>query len=124
MKILIADDNPTNQELVVQFLMWKGHEVLTALDGEQAVRMARAERPDIILMDLGMPILSGWEAIRYLKTSRETAGIPILALTAHAMELDIQRAIEAGCDAYMLKPMDLINLHAQIETLVSSGIRR
>jgi CheY-like chemotaxis protein len=116
-KILYVEDNDDNIYVVKSRLTRGGHTVLVALDGEQGVAMAAAERPDLILMDLSLPVLDGWEATRRLKTAAETRDIPVIALSAHAMAGDRERALAAGCDDYDTKPIDFSSLRAKIEAL-------
>ena len=103
-RILVAEDDVDNRRIVVKVLTVEGHETLEAADGRTTVEIARRERPDLILMDLAMPGMDGWEAARQLKADAETADIPIIALTAFAMRGDEERARQAGCDAYLSKP--------------------
>src|SRR2546422_11019155 len=103
-RILVAEDDPDNRCIVVKVLTLDGHETLEAADGESALALARRERPDLIVMDLAMPGMDGWEASRRLKADPQTADIPIIALTAFAMRGDEERAREAGCDGYLPKP--------------------
>jgi len=103
-RILVAEDDVDNRRIVVKVLTVEGHETLEAADGRTTVEIARRERPDLILMDLAMPGMDGWEAVRRLKADPETADIPIIALTAFAMRGDEERARQAGCDAYLSKP--------------------
>jgi two-component system cell cycle response regulator DivK len=103
-RILVAEDDVDNRRIVVKVLTVEGHETLEAADGRTTVEIARRERPDLILMDLAMPGMDGWEAARRLKADAETADIPIIALTAFAMRGDEERARQAGCDAYLSKP--------------------
>jgi CheY-like chemotaxis protein len=117
-KILYVEDNEDNVYMLVRRLQRQGFEVLVAPDGEQGVAMARSERPDLIVMDLNMPVLDGWEATRQLKGAPETQAIPIIALSAHAMAGDRERALEAGCDDYDTKPVRIDSLMAKIRTLL------
>jgi two-component system cell cycle response regulator DivK len=117
-KILYVEDNEDNVYMLVRRLERKGFEVLVAPDGEQGVAMARKEHPDLILMDLNMPVLDGWEATRQLKGAPETQAIPVIALSAHAMSGDRERALEAGCDEYDTKPVRMDSLMAKIRTLL------
>jgi CheY-like chemotaxis protein len=104
-KILIVEDVDLNLELLVQ-LLEDEYELVTAGDGEQGVAVARSERPDLILMDMSLPIVDGWEATRRIKAIEEFKDVPIIALTAHAMAGDREKALEAGCDDYLTKPLD------------------
>jgi two-component system cell cycle response regulator DivK len=117
-KILYVEDNEDNVFMLVRRLERQGFEVLVARDGEQGVAMARGEHPDLIVMDLNMPVLDGWEATRQLKGAPETEAIPIIALSAHAMSGDRERALEAGCDDYDTKPVRIASLMAKIRTLL------
>jgi CheY-like chemotaxis protein len=116
MKILYVEDNDDNVYVVKNRLARGGHTVLVALDGEQGIAMALSERPDLILMDLSLPVLDGWEATRRLKAAPETKDIPIIALSAHAMAGDREKALAAGCDDYDTKPIDFSRLNAKIES--------
>lgn len=117
MKILYVEDNDDNVYVVRSRLTRAGFTVLVALDGEQGVAMAVAERPDLILMDLSLPGLDGWAATRRLKSAAETKAIPVIAPSAHAMAGDRERALAAGCDDYDTKPIDFARLCAKIEGL-------
>jgi two-component system, cell cycle response regulator DivK len=117
-KILYVEDNEDNVYMLVRRLKRHGFEVLVATDGEQGVAIAQREHPDLIVMDLNMPVLDGWEATRRLKGAPETAAIPIIALSAHAMSGDRERALEAGCDDYDIKPVRMDSLMAKIRTLL------
>src|SRR5919197_4922762 len=97
-KILLVEDNEMNRDMLSRRLQRRGYDVIIAVDGGQGVALAQAERPDLILMDMSLPVLDGWQATRQLKADPETSGIPIIGLTAHAMAGDQQRAMEAGCD--------------------------
>ncbi len=118
-KILYIEDNEDNIYMLSQRLGRKGYEVIVARDGSQGVAMARSETPALILMDLSLPELDGWEATRQLKSSPETQAIPVIALSAHAMAGDRDRALAAGCDEYDSKPVNLPRLLEKIETLLS-----
>jgi two-component system cell cycle response regulator DivK len=120
-KILIVEDNPENRDALSRRLERRGFEVILAVDGKIGVAMARSEKPDLILMDLNMPELDGWEATRQIKAAEESRAIPVIALTAHAMSGDRERALEAGCADYHTKPVELPKLLAQIEALLSQG---
>jgi two-component system cell cycle response regulator DivK len=117
-KILYVEDNEDNVYMLVRRLTRQGFEVVVAPDGEQGVAMARSEHPDLIVMDLNMPVLDGWEATRRLKGAPETEAIPIIALSAHAMSGDRERALEAGCDDYDTKPVRMDSLMTKIRTLL------
>jgi two-component system, cell cycle response regulator DivK len=120
-KILLVEDNETNQDMLSRRLRRKGYEVLIAGDGGQGVTMAQTVEPDIILMDMSLPVLDGWEATRRLKASAATCRIPIIALTAHAMAGDREKAMAAGCDEYDTKPIELPRLLEKIEALLATG---
>jgi len=122
-KILYIEDNDDNIYVVKNRLSRGGHTVLVALDGEQGVAMALSERPDLILMDLSLPVLDGWEATRRLKAAAETKAIPIIALSAHAMAGDREKALDAGCDDYDTKPIDFARLREKIEALAPRSSR-
>lgn len=117
-RILLVEDNELNRDMLSRRLERRGHVVLLALDGQQALDLARAERPDIILMDLSLPVVDGWEATRRLKADAALRVIPVIALTAHAMAADEASAREAGCDDFDTKPIELPRLLAKIEALV------
>ena len=119
MKILYVEDNDDNVYVVRQRLGRLGFTILVATDGEQGVAMAASEKPDLILMDLRLPVLDGWEATRRLKAATETKNIPVIALSAHAMSGDREKALEAGCEDYDTKPIDFNRLRAKIEVLLS-----
>ena len=116
-KILYVEDNEDNVYMLTRRLERAGFEVVVAPDGEQGAALARAERPDLILMDLSLPVLDGWEATRRLKAAQETRTIPIIALSAHAMAGDRAQALAAGCDDYGTKPVDLRQLLDRIAAL-------
>lgn len=118
MRILCVEDNDDNIFTLHRRLTRWGHTVLIARDGREGIAMARAERPDLIVMDLNLPKLDGWEATRTLKSSDETKHIPILALTAHAMVGDRKKALDAGCDDFATKPVSFEEVRAKIEALV------
>src|ERR1700751_2320274 len=109
-KILLVEDNEMNRDMLSRRLIRKGYEVVMALDGLQAVEMAASEQPDVILMDMSLPGLDGWEATRQIKAAAPTRTIPVIALTAHAMSGDREKALEAGCDDHDTKPIDLPRL--------------
>lgn len=114
-KLLLVEDNEMNRDMLSRRLERKGYQVVMAVDGQQGVEMARAEKPDLILMDMSLPVLDGWAATRQIKAAPETATIPVIALTAHAMQGDEERARAAGCDDYDTKPIDLPRLLQKIE---------
>ncbi|HHT0594213.1 TPA: response regulator [Legionella anisa] len=117
-KILIVEDNELNLDMLSRRLQRKGYEIISAVDGEKGVSMAKAENPDLILMDLSLPVLDGYDATRQLKSDPKTNAIPIIALTAHAMVGDREKAVDAGCDDYEVKPIDLPRLLEKMERLV------
>jgi CheY-like chemotaxis protein len=117
-KIRWVEDNEMNRDMLSRRLIRKGYEVIMALDGRQAVEMAAGENPDLILMDMSLPVIDGWEATRRVKAAPATRAIPVIALTAHAMAGDREKAIEAGCDDYDTKPIELPRLLGKIETLL------
>jgi two-component system cell cycle response regulator DivK len=120
-RILLVEDNETNRNMLTRRLVRRGYEVVTAADGECALAMAVSESPDLILMDMSLPLLDGWEATRRLKAAPDTQRIPIVALTAHAMSSDRDKALEAGCDDYDTKPVELPRLLEKIETLLAGA---
>ena len=120
-KILYAEDNEDNIYLLTRRLGRKGFEVVVAKNGREALTLARSERPDLILMDLNLPVLDGWEATRQLKSSPELQAIPVIALTSHAMAGDRERALAAGCDDYDTKPIDLTRLLGKISARLPGG---
>ena len=121
-KILLVEDNEINRDMLSRRLERRGYRVAIALDGEQGVSMAGSEAPDLILMDMSLPVLDGWEAARRLKAAPETRSIPIIALTAHAMAGDREKAIESGCNDYDTKPIEFERLLEKIETILAKGI--
>ena len=118
-KILLVEDNEMNRDMLSRRLARRGYEVVIAVDGHQGVAVAQAERPDLVLMDMSLPVLDGWEATRALKAAAETRAIPVIALTAHAMSSDRDRAVESGCDDFDTKPIDLTRLLEKIEALLA-----
>src|SRR2546426_8036562 len=114
-KILLVEDNEMNRDMLSRRLERKGYTVAIAIDGQQAVDMASADPPALILMDMSLPVLDGWEATRRIKSNEATKGIPIIALTAHAMQGDEHKAKEAGCDDFDTKPVELTRLLGKIE---------
>ena len=117
-KILLVEDNEMNRDMLSRRLVRKGFDVVMAVDGGQAVTMAQSERPDLILMDMSLPVIDGWEATRLVKTTDSTAHIPVIALTAHAMSGDREKALSAGCDDYDTKPIEMPRLLEKIEAIL------
>ena len=122
-RILYVEDNEDNVYMLSQRLRKHGFEVIVASDGEQGVEMARQEKPDLILMDLGLPSLDGWSATRQLKDAPDTRSIPVIALSAHTMPGDRERALDAGCDEYDAKPVVFERLLAKIDCLLQDRMR-
>ncbi len=120
-KILVVEDNEMNRDMLTRRLQRRGYEVVIALDGAQGLAMAQSESPALILMDISLPVLDGWEATRRLKMAPETKSIPVIALTAHAMSGDRERCIEAGCDDFDTKPVEIARLVGKIETLLNQS---
>ena len=118
-KILLVEDNEMNRDMLSRRLARKGYEVSIAVDGRQGIEMAQSAAPDLILMDMSLPVLDGWEATRQLKNTDATRHIPVIALTAHAMSGDRERALEAGCDDYDTKPNELTRLLDKLETMLN-----
>jgi two-component system, cell cycle response regulator DivK len=119
-KILLVEDNEMNRDMLSRRLTRNGFDVAVAVDGGQGVAMATSEKPDLILMDLSLPVIDGWEATRRVKADPATKAIPVIALTAHAMSEDERRALAAGCDDFDTKPVDLPRLLAKIQALISA----
>ena len=119
-KILLVEDNEMNRDMLSRRLERKGYSVIIAIDGQAGINMATSESPDLILMDLSLPVIDGWEATRQIKANSATQSIPVVALTAHAMAGDEQKALEAGCDEYDTKPVDLKRLLGKIDSLLSA----
>ena len=117
-KILLVEDNEMNRDMLSRRLERHGYHVVTAYDGRQGYAMASTEEPDLILMDVGLPEMDGWEATRLLKSNSRTSHIPIIALTAHAMVSDRNKAFESGCDDYDTKPVEFARLREKIENLL------
>ena len=117
-KILLVEDNEMNRDMLSRRLQRRGYEVLTAVDGESGLAMTRSEAPALVLMDMSLPGIDGWEATRRLKADPATRAIPVIALTAHAMAGDREQALAAGCDDFDIKPIDLDRLLGKIEALL------
>jgi CheY-like chemotaxis protein len=115
-RILLVEDNEMNRDMLSRRLIRAGHTVTMAIDGQQAIDMARTEHPEIVLMDMSLPVIDGWEATRRLRAAPDTAALRIIALTSHAMAGDRERALAAGCDDYDTKPLDMPRLLAKIAT--------
>ena len=120
-KVLLVEDNEMNRDMLSRRLLRRGFEVVVAGDGEQGLAVAREQRPDLILMDMSLPILDGWEASRRLKADEVTRHIPVIALTAHAMAGDRDRALEAGCEDYDTKPIEFPRLLEKIDRILTAG---
>ena len=120
-KILIVEDNAMNRDMLSRRLLRSGYSVVMAEDGKRGIESALAEGPDVILMDMSLPEIDGWEATRRLKSSKSTRRIPVIALTAHAMLSDRQRCMEAGCDDYDTKPVDYARLLTKIQAALQAG---
>ena len=120
-RILLVEDQEMNRDMLARRLKKRGYEVSIAVDGAEGVEKARSESPDLILMDMSLPVMDGWEATRTLKADKATQAIPVVALTAHAMSTDREKALEAGCDAYETKPVELPRLLETMEKLLGAG---
>ena len=120
-KILLVEDNEMNRDMLSRRLVRKGYEVVMAENGEQGIAMAESEAPDLILMDMSLPVIDGWEATERLKASDKTASIPVIALTAHAMAEDRHKALAAGCDDYDTKPVELSRLVEKMAKLLAAS---
>lgn len=120
-RILLVEDNEMNRDMLSRRLSRRGYEVLIAENGKLGVQLTASEKPDLVLMDMSLPVMDGWEAARQLKADPTTRGIPIIALTAHAMAKDREMAIEAGCDDYDSKPIDMARLLQKIELLLAAN---
>ena len=120
-KLLLVEDNEMNRDMLSRRLLRRGYEVAIAIDGAQGVEMARTERPDLVLMDLSLPVIDGWEATRRIKAGQDTKHLPVIGLTAHAMAGDREKALEAGCDDYDTKPIELERLLQKVEALIQSA---
>jgi two-component system cell cycle response regulator DivK len=117
-KILLVEDNEMNRDMLSRRLLRNNFEVVMAVNGQEGVDMAKSEKPDIILMDMSLPVMDGWEATRTIKADEATRSIPVIALTAHAMESDRQQALQAGCDDFDTKPIELPRLLGKINALL------
>jgi two-component system cell cycle response regulator DivK len=120
-RILLVEDNEMNRDMLSRRLIRRGYEVLLAVDGEQGVAMAHSESPALVLMDISLPVVDGWEAARRLKADPRTRSIPIIALTAHAMTGDREKALAAGCDDFETKPVELSRLLDKIQALLGAS---
>lgn len=118
-RILLVEDNELNRDMLSRRLNRRGYQVLLAVDGQEALDLAESQMPDVILMDMDLPVLNGWEATRRLRDTPAIRNIPVVALTAHALPADRARALEAGCDAYQSKPVDFAELVSKIEEFTS-----
>jgi CheY-like chemotaxis protein len=119
-RILLVEDNEMNRDMLSRRLMRRGHDVTMAFDGPAGIAAAKNDRPDLILMDISLPGMDGWEATKVLRSQAETASVPIIALTAHAMETDRQRSLEVGCNDFDTKPVDLARLLIKIDALLAT----
>ena len=120
-KVLLVEDNEMNRDMLSRRLIRRGFQVVFAMDGQQGIDLARSEQPEIILMDMSLPVIDGWEATRRLKADDATRSVPVIGLTAHAMSGDREKAIEAGCDDYDTKPVELDRLIGKIERLLGTA---
>ena len=123
-RVLLIEDNEANRDMLSRRLARRGYQISIATDGRQGIAAAQAEQPDLILMDMNLPEIDGWEATRFLKSQPTTRHIPVIALTAHAMVSDRQRALEVGCDDYDTKPVELSRLLSKIAALIERENRR
>ena len=122
--ILLVEDNEMNRDMLTRRLQRKGYSVLNAFDGEQGYLLACAESPSLIVMDISLPVMNGWEVTRLLKANESTRHIPVVALTAHALVTDREKALEAGCDEYDTKPVDFERLSEKIESLLVANAKK
>ena len=120
-KVLLVEDNEMNRDMLSRRLVRRGFDVLMAIDGEQGVQMAKTEMPDLILMDMSLPVLDGWEATRRIKAEASTKSIPLIALTAHAMAGDREKSLQAGCDDYDTQPIELLRLLDKMDRLLTES---
>jgi two-component system cell cycle response regulator DivK len=123
-RILLVEDNEMNRDMLLRRLTRNGYEVVVAVDGQQGVDMALSERPDLILMDMSLPVIDGWEATRRIKAEDATKKIPVIALTAHAMAGDREKAMEMGCDDYDTKPVEMARLLGKMAALLEALSRK
>jgi two-component system cell cycle response regulator DivK len=121
-RILLVEDHEDNRNIYRTILEHYGYTVVIAVDGQNGIRIAREERPDLILMDLSIPVVDGWEATRLLKGDPETSGIPIIALSAHALSEDRERAVQAGCDGYLAKPVEPRKVLEEVARFLGDGV--
>ncbi len=121
-KLLLVEDNDVNRDMLARRLIRRGFEIEIAIDGAQGVAMAQAIKPDLVLMDMSLPVIDGWEATRRLKASEQTRLIPVIALTAHAMSGDRDRCLAAGCDEYDTKPIEFSRLLSKIQALLNTSL--
>ena len=120
-KLLLVEDNEMNRDMLSRRLIRKGYEIVMAVDGQEGVDMAKSELPDLILLDMSLPVMDGWQAARAIRGDEATKAIPIIALTAHAMSGDREKALDAGCDDYDTKPVELKRLLGKIEALLGGS---
>ncbi len=120
-KLLLVEDNPMNRDMLTRRLVKRGFEIIAAEDGQTGIDMARSEKPALILMDMSLPVKDGWTATKELKAAEDTKKIPIIGLSAHAMESDRQKAMQAGCDDYDIKPVELARLLGKIDALLKKN---
>ena len=120
-KVLLVEDNEMNRDMLSRRLVRRGFEVVFAVNGKEGVDLARSEKPDIILMDMSLPVMDGWEATRCVKADEATRSVPVIGLTAHAMSGDREKAIDAGCDDYDTKPVEIDRLLSKIDRLLNGG---
>jgi two-component system cell cycle response regulator DivK len=123
-KILLVEDNEMNRDMLLRRLTRNGYEVVIAVDGQQGIDMALSARPDLILMDMSLPVIDGWEATRRIKAEGSTSNIPVIALTAHAMAGDREKAMEVGCDDYDTKPVEIARLLGKMAALLGAQSRQ
>ena len=119
-KVLLIEDNEMNRDMLSRRLTKRGYTVVMAIDGQQGIDMAVAEKPDLILLDMSLPVVDGWDAAKQIKANPVSSGVPLIALTAHAMASDRERAISAGCDDFDTKPVELPRLLGKMETLLKA----